>query len=129
MPRLNSHKTDWYVFSKYVEENINRITPETANNIRFVKLLKTVTKKSIPRGYRHSNNPCWTKECETLLSEYKKDGTEVNANRLVGLLDEEQRKRWLEAMDNLDFSHSSRESWSFLTKLEATQLSYTVKTW
>jgi len=44
---------------------------------------------------------------------------------LIGLLDEERRKRWLEAMDNLDFTHSSRESWSLLRKLGAAQLSYT----
>ncbi|CAI6346698.1 unnamed protein product [Macrosiphum euphorbiae] len=97
-------------FLKYVEENINPIKPGTADYIRFVKLLKTVAKKSIPIRHRRSYTPCWTKECEILLGENKKDGKNVNANRLVGLLDEERRKRWLEAMDNLDFTHSSRES-------------------
>lgn len=41
MPRWNLRKADWFAFSKYVEENINRIKPETDNYIRFVKLLKT----------------------------------------------------------------------------------------
>jgi len=78
-----------------------------------------VAKKSKPRGHRHSYTPCWTKECETLLSEYKKVGAEreVNANQLVGLLVEKQRNRWQKAPDNLDFTHSSRESWSLLRKL------------
>ncbi|KAL4103976.1 hypothetical protein QTP88_019289 [Uroleucon formosanum] len=74
-------------------------------------------KKSIPRGHWHSYTPCLTKEYDGLLKEYEKDRTEVNANHLIGLLDEERKKRWLEAMDNLDFTHSSRESWTFLRKL------------
>jgi hypothetical protein len=108
-----------------LRENINRIRTETANYIRFVKLLKTAAKKSIPRGHRHSYTPYWTKECDTLLNEYEKDGIEVNANRLIGLLREKQRKRWLEAMDKLDFIHSNRETWFLLRKLGAAQLSYT----
>jgi hypothetical protein len=61
MPRWNLRKADWVAFSKYVEENINRIKPKTANYIRFVKLLKTAAKKSIPKGHRHSYTPCWSK--------------------------------------------------------------------
>lgn len=104
-------------FFNNFKENINRIRPETANYISFVKLLKNQAKKSILRGHRHSYTPHWTKECDTLLNKYEKYGTEVNANRLIGLLDKKRRKRWLEEMDNLDFIYSSRESWSLLTKL------------
>lgn len=54
MPISNLQKADWFAFSKYFEENINLIKTERANYIRFVKLLKTAAKKSIPRGHRHS---------------------------------------------------------------------------
>ncbi|VVC41949.1 Hypothetical protein CINCED_3A022179 [Cinara cedri] len=125
MPRWNLRKANWFAFSKYVEENINRIKPETTNYIRYAKLLKTAAKKSISRGHRHSYTPCWMEECDVILNEYEKVGTEVNVNRLIGLLDEERRKGWLKAMDNLDFTHSSRESWSLLMKLGTAQPSYT----
>lgn len=71
---------------------------ETEMYIRFVKLLKIAVEKSIPREHRTSYTSCWTKEYKVLLKEYEKYGTEVNAHRLIWLLDEERRKMWLEAM-------------------------------
>jgi len=120
MSRWNLRKAKWSVYKKYVEENINRIKPIPENYFKFIKLIKTAVEKSISREYRHSYS-CWTKECESLLQEYERDENEVTANRLVCLLDKERKKRWLEKIDEMYITHSSRESWSLLRKLEATQ--------
>lgn len=36
----------------------------------------------------------------------------------IRLQDEERKKRWLEKMEEMDFTHSSRESWPLLRKLK-----------
>ncbi|KAL4092463.1 hypothetical protein QTP88_026964 [Uroleucon formosanum] len=121
LQRWNIRKANWSAYSKYVEDNINRIEPLPENYYRFVKLIKSAACKSIPRGHRKNYIPCWNKECEDLLKEYEVDGSEVSANRLLRSLDEERRKRWHTAMQDLDFTHSSRESWALLRKLGAAQ--------
>jgi len=55
------------------------------------------------------------------LKEYEQSGNVVTAHRLTNLLEEERRKRWLTAMKDLDFMHSSRRSWALLRKLEGSQ--------
>lgn len=75
----------------------------------------------MPRGHRENYIPCFTKESAKLLEEYEQDGSEVSANRLLALLDEERKQRWQTAMDELDFIHSSRKSWALLRKLGAAQ--------
>ncbi|KAL4153463.1 hypothetical protein QTP88_001296 [Uroleucon formosanum] len=119
MPRWNLRKANWTEYTKYIDENINQIKPIPENYIRFIKLIKTAARKSIPRGHRSNYTPCWSKECESLLQEHERDGKEVTVNRLIRLLDEERKKRWLEKMEEMDFTHSSRESWSLLRKLGA----------
>lgn len=110
MPRWNLRKANWSEYTKYVEENINRIKPILDNYIRFIKLIKTAATKSIPRGYRSNYTSCWSKECESLLQEFERNANDVTTNRLIRLLDEEREKRWLEKLEEMDFTHSSRES-------------------
>jgi len=104
-----------------MEENINRIPPIPENYLRFVKLIKIAASLAIPRGHRQNYIPCWSKECDSLLREYDETGNEVTANRLIALLDEERRNRWITAMGEMDYTHLSRKSWSLLRKLGAAQ--------
>lgn len=121
MPRWNLRKTRWAEYTRYMEENINRIPPSPKNYSRFVKLIKKAAALAIPRGHRQNYIPCWSKECDSLLHEYNQSGNEVTANWLMTLLDEEKRNRWLAAMEEMDNTHSSRKSWSLLRKLDAAQ--------
>jgi len=89
MLRWDLRKAAWPEYTKYVDDNINRINPIPDNYGRFINLMKRAAKKSIPRSHRHNYNPCWTNECEELLKEYEKDGNEINADKLIALLDEE----------------------------------------
>ncbi|VVC34849.1 Homeobox domain-like,HTH CenpB-type DNA-binding domain [Cinara cedri] len=110
-------QANWEKYNKYVEENINRVKSTIENYIRFIKLIKTSATKAIPRGHRKNYIPCWTKECEKLLDEYEQNNSEISANRLINLLDEKRRKRWISSVEELDFTRSSRKSWSLLKKL------------
>lgn len=76
-----------------MEDNINRIPPIPDNYLRFVKLIKKAATIAIPRGHRQNYMPFWNKECELLLHEYEQSGSEVTANRLMAILDEERRNR------------------------------------
>jgi len=98
------------VNTKYVGDNISRIKPIPENCVRFIKLIKIAAMKLIPRGHRYSYTLCWSKECKSLFQEYERNGNDVTANRLVRLLNEERKIGWLEKMDEMDFTYSSRES-------------------
>ncbi|VVC34569.1 Endonuclease/exonuclease/phosphatase [Cinara cedri] len=119
MPRWNLRKARWVDFTKYMKENINRIPPTPKTYSRFVKLIKKAAVLAILRGHRQNYIPCSNKECDSLLHEYDQSGSELTANRLMSLLDEERRNRWLAAMEEMDYTHSSRKSWSLLRKLGA----------
>jgi hypothetical protein len=121
MQRFNVRKADWNIFKTNVEKNVNRIEPTPTNYERFVKLLKTVAGKAMPRGHRGNYIPCWSKDYSILLSEYEENGCDVTVDRLMRLLDEERRVKWQSAMEKLDFTHSSRKSWDLLRKLGSTQ--------
>lgn len=121
IPRWNLQKERWSDYTKYIKDNINRIPPFPENYLRFVKLIKKAATTAIPRGHRQNYIPCWNKECELLLQEYEQSGSEVTANRLMALLDEERKNRWTSAMEEMDYTHSSRKSWALLRKLGAAQ--------
>jgi hypothetical protein len=86
----------------------------------ILRLLFMAAKKSIPRGHRKNYVPCWSAECDRLLEEYKASPSDELANRLIIKLDEGRRSRWMEAMEKLDFTHSSRKSWNLLHRLSGT---------
>ncbi|VVC44274.1 Hypothetical protein CINCED_3A014425 [Cinara cedri] len=72
MPRWNLRKAAWPEYSKYIDDDINRIEPIPHNYGRFINLIKTATKKSISRGHRHTK--------------YERDGKEINADKLIAYL-------------------------------------------
>lgn len=121
MPRWNLRKAKWEDYTSYMEKNINRIPPLPENYPRFVKLVKKAASTAIPRGHRQNYIPCWNREYDSLLKEYKHTGDGTIANQLIKSLDNERRNRWITAMDNMDFTHSSRKSWELLRKLGAAQ--------
>lgn len=122
LTRWNLRKANWSRFTAYVERNIQRIPATPLNYDRFTGLLSTAAQKSIPRGARKEYTPCWTKECSELLHNFNEHGDNQTEDKLISLLDEERKKRWHETVENLNFTHSSRESWSLLKKLGETHL-------
>lgn len=82
----NLCKAVYLEYAKYVDD-INQIEPIPDNYGRFINLIKSATKKSIPRGHRHNNyTPCWIEEYEKLLQEYERNGNEINTNKFIAYL-------------------------------------------
>jgi len=65
--------------------------------------------------------PCWDKECETLYRSFIRAlvGTDSDraASFLLSRLQQKQQERWEEAVNSIDFSHSSRKAWRTINKL------------
>jgi len=67
---------------------------------------------SITRGFRPRYIPCLDEECQVLLDQLEETGdTEVAA----------RCRRWEETTEQMNFTKSSRKSWSFIRHLGAAQ--------
>ena len=87
----------------------------------FCNAISTAAKKCLQRGRRNNRIPCWDAECENLCQTFLQypEGHESSrtATALLARLDRKRRDRWSEAVQNIVFSHSSREAWSTLNNL------------
>jgi len=65
--------------------------------------------------------PCWDKECETLCRSFIRApvGTDSDraASSLLSQLRQKKQEWWVEAVNSIDFSHSSRKVWRTINKL------------
>jgi len=65
--------------------------------------------------------PCWDKECETLYLSFIRTpvGTASDraASSLLSRLQQKKQERWKEAVNSIDFLHSSRQVWRTINKL------------
>ena len=79
----------------------------------FCNIISSAAKRSIPHGRRYNHIPCWDSECENLYRVFlRSDGNHLSraATSLLTRLDRERRHRWSEAVQSIDFSHSSRKA-------------------
>ena len=87
----------------------------------FCNVIRTTAKNSIPRVCRNNHIPYWDDECENLYQTFLQSPEESDSNRvattLLLRLDKKCRDRWFEAVQTIDFSHSSRKTWSILNKI------------
>ena len=127
IPRWNLRKAHWDVYREYVEKVVPRIPPSVSNYERFSKLTITAARKAIPIGARKTYIPGWSDECQTLLDRFNESEDYEIAETLTSLLDEKRRLRWLDQVESLDFSRSSRKSWNLLHKLGGAQLPPKIK--
>ena len=82
----------------------------------FCNAISNAAKKCIPRGRRNNRIRCWDAECKNLYQTFLQypEGHESSraATALLARLDRKRRDQWSEAVQNIDFSQSSREAWS-----------------
>ena len=87
----------------------------------FCNAINTAAKKCILRGRRNNRIPCCDAECENLYQTFLQypEGHKFSraATTLLARLDRKPRDRWSEAVQNVDFSPSSRVAWSTLNTL------------
>lgn len=116
-PRWNFRKADWKGFAKDIDKTCLRIPPKTENICRFTKLILKSSKKHIPRGFRKQYIPCWSERSKELLKKYEETNEESIADELLESLHENRKERWMELVENLDLTHSSRHAWNTIKKL------------
>ena len=87
----------------------------------FCESLLSAAKQCIPRGRRKNYVSCWDKECETLYSSFTRAPMGIASDRaassLLSQLQQKKQERWEEAVNAIDFSHSSRKAWKTISKL------------
>ena len=108
----------WEAYMEHIEKTCTRIQPNQAYMVRFTKLILTGAKKHIPRGVRKQYIPCWTPESENLLREYEETGYQDTAEQLLNSLQDERRNRWVQSVESMDITRSSRQAWRLLERLD-----------
>ena len=87
----------------------------------FFDIIKTAAKNSIPRGRRNNHMPCWDDECENLYRTFLHSLEQSDSNRAATALllrfDNKRRDRRSEAVQTVEFLHSSQKAWSILNNL------------
>ena len=85
----------------------------------FCKVVRTAAKSSIGRQNNHVS--CWDFECKNLYRTFLQSPEGSNSNgaatALLLRLDKKCRNRWSEAVQTIDFSHSSQKAWSILNNV------------
>ena len=99
MKSYNFRKADWKRFFLLPGESVERLPP--------------------PDGRRKNYVPCWDKKCETHYRSILRAPLETDSVRATSSLLSriDQKEQWDEAVNSIDFSHSSRKAWSTINNL------------
>ena len=121
--RLNFCKAKWSYYNTLTNKLARILTPPDMDQAYqcFCNAISAAAKKCIQRGRRNNHIPCWGADCEnlnqTFLQYPERHEYSRAATALLARLDRKRRDRWFEAVQNIDFSHSSRVVWSRLNNL------------
>ena len=124
--RWNFRKANCKHFCLLTGGSVERLPPSDPPDIErahqdFCESLLSAAKQCIPCGRRKNYVSCWDKECETLYRSFTRApvGTDSDraASSLLSLLQKKKRERWKEAVNSINFSHSSRKAWRTINKL------------
>jgi len=124
--RWNFRKADWKRFCLLTGESVKRLPPPDTPDIErayqdFCESLLSAAKQCIPRVRRKNYVPCWDKECKTLYRSFIRAPVGTASDRatssLLSRLQQKKQERWEEAVNSIDFSHSSRKAWRTIKKI------------
>lgn len=124
--RWNFRKADWDKFKLLTNQATQTLPPPDSKDSdssykAYCNMLINAAKQSVPRGYQRNYIPCWDEECQRLYEDHTTATSEVEsaatANILINYLDEKHQERWLEAVESIDFTHSSRKAWHTINRL------------
>lgn len=116
-PRWNFLKANWNQYSSFLDAAIRFIPPSPQNYDRFNNLVISTAKKCVPRGYRKEYIPCWNDDSDRLYAEFQDNEDPETAKELLKSLDEARKQRWIETVENINMTKSSRKGWSIIRKL------------
>lgn len=115
--RWNFGKADWEQYQQLVDQTVARIPPYPHNYDRFVGLIQSAAKKSIPRGHRDAYAPGWSSESQELYESFKITGDTNTGKQLLNTLDENRRLEWENKMNSFSFAKPSKKAWNLLNGL------------
>lgn len=115
--RWNFSKANWESYEMQVESTVRWIKPTAGNYDRFCRVLLSAANRHIPRGCRKEYTPGWNADVEEAYQEYLSTNNSDAAHDLLNALDESRRRKWVENVEGLDFTHSSKKSWTLLRKM------------
>ena len=124
--RWNFRKAKWSHYNALTNQLAKSLLPPGTSDVDrayqdFCNAISTAAKKYIPRGRRNDHIPCWEAECENLYQMFLQSPEGSDSSRAASALlsrpDRKRRDRWSEAVQTIDFSHSSRKPWSILNNL------------
>ena len=122
----NFRKANWQLFESILNRDTGILPDPVTCNINEAyemmhQLLLNTAKQCIPRGRRKSYIPTWDQESQTKYDEFvnarRPSEADHKANDLIQHLNPNRRKRWVEAVESMDFSHSSRVAWQTFNRL------------
>ena len=91
-PRWNFSKANWQTFRSEVDKLLRFVPARVDNYNRFVGIIKSVAKRTIPRGFRKTYIPCWSNELENLYRSYQLDPKTETADRTLKQFMKEKMK-------------------------------------
>ena len=115
--KWNFSKAIWDILGQIVDKTIQRIPATPTNYDRFVGLLLSAAKKSIPRGRREAYIPGCSHDSQALYDAFNASGNVEIGKQLLHTLDENRKRIWEEKMNSVNFASSSRKAWSTLHRL------------
>ena len=114
--RWNFRKANWSHYNSLTNKLAKRLLPPDSPDVDlayqdFCNVIRTAAKNFIQRGRRNNRIPCWDAECENLYRTFLQspEGSDFNraATALLLRLNKKRRDRWSEAVQTIDFLHSS----------------------
>lgn len=125
--RFNFRKANWTEFTKALDDAINDIEPVPENYETFMEKVKLISRKTIPRGCRQQYIPGLSTESKELLDKYTEsyerdpfsNETVESGNLLLEELSHARQKKWMETVEKLDMTHSSKIAWNMIKKLNS----------
>ena len=124
--RWNFRKARWDRFLTEVDKHVPGLPSPESEDINatysaYCDMLIDAAKQSIPRGYQKNYIPCWDDECQSLYEDFtsapSKDESDTCATTLLSRLDEKRKERWIETVESIDFTYSSRRAWQTVNRL------------
>lgn len=115
--RYNFKKANWNGFSKDLDNMINNIEPIPENYDAFNDLVKSISRRNIPRGCQTRYIPALTPELTDALNKYTEmfeanpfdEETIEEGDKLLKLLTDEKRKKWCDLLAELDMKEAARK--------------------
>ena len=126
LKRWNFRKANWQLFVSILNRETGILPDPVTCDINEAyemmhQLLLSTAKQCMPRGRRKFYIPTWDQESQMKYDEFvnarRPSEADHKANDLIEHLNQNRRKRWEEAVESMDFSHSSRVAWQTFNRL------------